>query len=110
MVDRPVNAVGRSSSLIHEAAYSRQVAFTRLSSQSYNSEIVMYNLIKGIDCKVNIIPYNETDGKYQRPTNEEIERFLETLNKKYPNGLLSNSAFKEFQGLEDVGSESHGGA
>ena len=36
-------------------------------------------LLRGIDCKLNIIPYNETDGKYSRPENEAIELFLEVL-------------------------------
>ena len=50
-------------------------------NDSVDDAIRLANLIKGIDCKVNIIPYNETDGKYKRPSNEAIERFLETLNK-----------------------------
>jgi len=39
------------------------------------------SLVKGLDCKINIIPYNETDGQYQRPPKETIESFLRTLNK-----------------------------
>ena len=42
--------------------------------------IRLANLIKGIDCKVNIIPYNETDGQYKRPADDVIESFLKTLN------------------------------
>lgn len=37
------------------------------------------NLLYGIDCKLNVIPYNETDGKYSRPQNEAIESFLQVL-------------------------------
>ena len=36
-------------------------------------------LLYGVDCKLNVIPYNETDGKYSRPKNEAIESFLEVL-------------------------------
>ena len=36
-------------------------------------------LLHGVDCKLNIIPYNETDGKYGRPENKAIESFLEVL-------------------------------
>ena len=43
--------------------------------------IRLAKLIRGIDCKVNIIPYNETGGKYKRPDDEKIEKFLEVLNK-----------------------------
>ena len=28
--------------------------------------INLMNLIKGLDSKINIIPYNETDGKYKK--------------------------------------------
>ena len=38
-------------------------------------------LIQGIDCKFNVIPNNETDGQYKRPSNETIESFLKTLDK-----------------------------
>jgi 23S rRNA (adenine2503-C2)-methyltransferase len=36
-------------------------------------------LLYGVDCKLNVIPYNETDGKYSRPQNEAIESFLQVL-------------------------------
>ena len=41
--------------------------------------IRLAKLVQGIDCKINIIPYNETDGEYQRPENSIIEMFLKTL-------------------------------
>ena len=43
--------------------------------------IRLAKLIRGIDCKVNVIPYNETDGKYKRPDDVSIENFLKVLNK-----------------------------
>ena len=36
-------------------------------------------LLKGIPCKINLIPYNETNGIYQRPHNECIRVFSEIL-------------------------------
>ena len=47
--------------------------------------IRLAKLIKGINCKVNIIPYNETLGKYKRPANHKIERFIQVLNKHRKN-------------------------
>ena len=44
------------------------------------------NMIQGIDCKVNVIPYNETGGPYKRPSNDRIEQFLDILN-KHRNGF-----------------------
>jgi 23S rRNA (adenine2503-C2)-methyltransferase len=32
-------------------------------------------LLKGMRCKLNIIPYNETAGKYRRPSVEQVDRF-----------------------------------
>ena len=37
------------------------------------------NLLKGINCKINIIPYNETNGIYERPSEETISNFSEIL-------------------------------
>jgi len=37
------------------------------------------HLLKGIPCKLNIIPYNETDDSYQRPHEKTIRRFSEIL-------------------------------
>ena len=37
------------------------------------------HLLKGIPCKLNIIPYNETDGSYQRPDEKTINQFSDTL-------------------------------
>ena len=48
--------------------------------------IRLANMIHGIDCKLNIIPYNETGGKYRRPTIHVIEAFLKTL-KKHQKGF-----------------------
>ena len=36
-------------------------------------------LLSNINCKINIIPYNETDGKYKRPSDTTIKEFIDTL-------------------------------
>jgi 23S rRNA (adenine2503-C2)-methyltransferase len=41
--------------------------------------IRLANLVQGINCKINVIPYNETGGEYERPSNSIIETFLKTL-------------------------------
>ena len=38
-------------------------------------------LLKGISCKINLIPYNETDGYFHRPDEAVISRFSEILHK-----------------------------
>ena len=37
-------------------------------------------ILKGINkCKLNLIPYNETDGIYQRPDEKQIKLFMKKL-------------------------------
>ena len=38
-------------------------------------------LLKNVECKINVIPYNETGGEYTRPDIQTIEKFVEILHK-----------------------------
>ena len=38
-------------------------------------------LLKNINCKINLIPFNEIFGKYKRPSIERIKEFSEILYK-----------------------------
>ena len=44
-------------------------------NDSENDALQLAQLLKGIPCKLNLIPYNETDGFYQRPDEAVITRF-----------------------------------
>ena len=37
-------------------------------------------ILAPINCKLNLIPYNEIDGQYRRPTDNSINAFLSSLN------------------------------
>ena len=80
----PINDLIKSASRF-AARKNHNVMFEYVLLKGINDTnqdaIRLAKLIRGIDCKVNIIPYNETDGKYKRPDDEKIERFLEVLNK-----------------------------
>ena len=39
------------------------------------------SILEGINCKINLIPFNEIFGKYQRPDNNAINEFANILNK-----------------------------
>jgi len=54
-------------------------------NDSKSNAIELANILKGIKCKVNLIPFNEIKGKYKRPTNNQISLFADTLNKSNPN-------------------------
>ena len=48
-------------------------------NDSKEDALKLARLLQGIPCKLNLIPYNETDGKYQRPDGEAILRFSKIL-------------------------------
>jgi len=48
-------------------------------NDSENHALQLAQLLQGIPCKLNLIPYNETDGIYQRPDEVVITRFSEIL-------------------------------
>ena len=50
-------------------------------NESESDAIYLSKLLKGIPCKINLIPYNEMDGKYQRPNENKIIIFSEILYK-----------------------------
>ena len=61
----------------------RQVMFEYVLLKGINDSAddanKLSHLLKGIPCKLNIIPYNETDGNYQRPHEKTIREFSEIL-------------------------------
>ena len=48
-------------------------------NDSENDAQRLAQLLKGVSCKINLIPYNETDGTYHRPDEAVISRFSEIL-------------------------------
>ena len=48
-------------------------------NDSENDAHKLAHLLKGIPCKINIIPYNETDGSYNRPDEKTIREFSNVL-------------------------------
>ena len=48
-------------------------------NSSVSDATELSRILNSAKCKVNIIPYNETDGKYKRPSDATIEEFIDTL-------------------------------
>ena len=48
-------------------------------NSSVEDAIELANVLKSSKCKVNIIPYNEIDKKYKRPSISTINKFVDTL-------------------------------
>ena len=51
-------------------------------NDSVENAIELANLLSGVNCKLNIIPYNESDGIYKRPSEETLNNFLKILHEK----------------------------
>jgi 23S rRNA (adenine2503-C2)-methyltransferase len=39
----------------------------------------LISLLRGLECKVNVIPYNEIGGEFNRPNETTIQNFLKEL-------------------------------
>tara|TARA_Y100000590_G_scaffold410555_1_gene503730 strand:- start:2501 stop:3535 length:1035 start_codon:yes stop_codon:yes gene_type:complete len=50
-------------------------------NDSKNDAIDLTKILNGINCKINLIPFNEIFGKYKRPDNQTINNFAQILNK-----------------------------
>ena len=50
-------------------------------NDSKNDAKELASILEGINCKINLIPFNEIFGKYQRPDNYVIDKFASILNK-----------------------------
>ena len=48
-------------------------------NDSEEDALELARLLQGIPCKINLIPYNEIEGKYQRPDEATITKFSEIL-------------------------------
>ena len=48
-------------------------------NDSKDDALELAKLLHGIPCKINLIPYNEIEGKYQRPDESTIIKFSEIL-------------------------------
>ena len=53
-------------------------------NDSKEDAIRLANILKGIKCKVNLIPFNEIKGYYKRPDKDQINYFSQTLNDSNP--------------------------
>ena len=53
-------------------------------NDSKEDAIRLAKILKGIKCKVNLIPFNEIKGYYKRPDKDQINYFSQTLNDSNP--------------------------
>ena len=61
----------------------RQVMFEYVLLKGVNDSeedaLELARLLKNVQCKINVIPYNETGGEYTRPDTQTIEKFVDIL-------------------------------
>ena len=84
----PITKTHSLNSLIESAHYyykktSRFITFEYVLLQGINDSpedgIRLIELLQSLPCKVNVIPYNEIGGDYNRPEESVIHTFLKTL-------------------------------
>ena len=54
------------------------VMLSNINDSSSDARALIHQL-GSINCKLNLIPYNEIDGDFKRPSNEKIDNFLKIL-------------------------------
>ena len=84
----PINATWNIKELIDAARpfiskKRRNIMFEYVLMENINDSMKdaqnLMETVKGLNCKLNIIPFNETDGKYKRPSDNRIEAFIQKL-------------------------------
>jgi len=71
--------VGREYSNLKKRQVMFEYVILKGINDSKDDAYKLAHLLKGIPCKLNIIPYNETEGSYQRPDEKTISQFSEIL-------------------------------
>ena len=68
----------------HYKKTKRLVTLEYVLMENINDSIAdaerLINLIGDLPCKVNVIPYNEIDGPFKRPSEEKINKFVNQIN------------------------------
>ena len=93
----PINKSYKLDKLIESLRYyfsktNRRITFEYILLDSINDSIndakELIKLIKGLNCYVNLIPYNETNGVFKRTTPEKRDRFYDCLIKNGINATV----------------------
>lgn len=93
----PINRSYKLDKLIESLKYyfsktNRRITFEYILLDSINDSIndakELIKLIKGLNCYVNLIPYNETNGVFKRTTPEKRDRFYDCLIKNGINATV----------------------
>ena len=64
---------------------ANMVSLTEVEMPSSKLKVELAKLLKGLNCYVNLIPYNETSSKYKKSDKETIMKFYDTLKKNNTN-------------------------
>lgn len=92
----PINRKYKLSELIDSLKYyynktNRRVTFEYILLDGINDSLAdareLVNLVKGINCYINLIPYNNT-GMFKRTSNEKRDAFFDYLNKNHINAIV----------------------
>lgn len=92
----PINRKYKLNELMDSLKYyynktNRRVTFEYILLDGINDSLAdareLVNLVKGINCYINLIPYNNT-GMFKRTSNEKRDAFFDYLNKNHINAIV----------------------
>jgi len=70
---------GKRFSLMKRRLVMFEYVLMKDINDSTENAYELANLLSGVDCKLNIIPYNESGGIYHRPSEDSLNNFLKIL-------------------------------
>ena len=73
---------GKRFSLLKRRLVMFEYVLMKGINDSPENAIELAELLSGVNCKLNIIPYNESDGIYKRPDEESLNVFLKILHER----------------------------
>ena len=93
----PINKSYKLDKLMEALNYyylktNRRITFEYILLDSINDSIScakeLVKLVRGMNCYINLIPYNETNGVFKRTTNEKRDAFFDYLIKQGINAIV----------------------
>ena len=70
---------GKRFSLMKRRLVMFEYVLMKDINDSTENAYELASLLSGVDCKLNIIPYNESGGIYHRPSKDSLNNFLKIL-------------------------------
>jgi 23S rRNA (adenine2503-C2)-methyltransferase len=96
-VEEVVKAAGRYARTIGRPVTFEYVLIAGINDTAEDARRLA-KLVRGVSCKINLIPYNPVPGKpFRRPQREQVKRFMKLLYPQCPAVTLRDSRGPDIQ-------------